>query len=291
MADEAALASLFTARGGDDAALTTLLRRALDDARRAWPHVALTDEAFAAYLADRVRPDEEPTAALASLQVADLYLACAAGRGDPAAIAAFEQTLLARVGQFIGRVDSSPHFVAEVTQALRIKLFVGSDGKGRLAQYSGRGALDSWVCAAALRTAYDLRRAESRHAHDSDGDLDVLAASDDAELELLRARYRDDFSSALRDALGALDTRARTLLRMYFLERLTMAQIGTIYRVHETTALRWISLTRQNVVERVRATVKQKLQLSASECDELMGLLSSRLDVTVRRLLDGNSRS
>ena len=292
MADEAVLASLFLARReSHDAALAATLRQAIDEARRAWPDVTLAEEPFVAHLADRVRPGEEPRAALASLQTADLYLACAAARGEPAAIAAFEQTLLARVGHFIGRVDRSPHFVAEVTQLLRIKLFVGSDGEGRLGQYSGRGALDSWVCAAALRTAYDLRRAESRHAHDHDGDLDVLAASDDAELELLRARYRDDFRAALRDAIAALDTRARTLLRLYFLERLTMAQIGQIYRVHETTALRWVGQARENVVERVRATVKQKLQLSASECEELMGLLCSRLDVTVRRLLDGTSRS
>ena len=119
----------------------------------------------------------------------------------------------------------------------------------------------------------------------------MLAASDDAELELLRARYRDDFRAALRDAIAALDTRARTLMRLYFLERLTMEQIGTIYRVHETTALRWIGHARETVVEAVRATIKSKLQLSASECEELMNLMSSRLDVTVRRLLDGTPRS
>ena len=287
----AALAMLYLARRqSDDATLGSSLCAAIDAARAAWPDVALPDEPFVQHLGDRVRPDEDPSAALTALKTTDLYLACAAARGDAAAIAAFEQTLLARVGQFIARVETSPHFVAEVTQALRIKLFVGTDGHGRLSQYSGRGALDSWVCAAALRTAYDLRRAENRHAHDHDGDLDVLAASEDAELELLRARYRDDFRAALRDGISALDTRARTLLRLYFLERLTMEQIGTIYRVHETTALRWVAQARETVIERVRATIKQKLQLSASECEELMGLLSSRLDVTVRRLLDGNSQ-
>ena len=147
------------------------------------------------------------------------------------------------------------------------------------------------MCAAALRTAYNLRRAENRHTHHHDADLDVLAASDDAELELLRTRYRDDFRAAVADAVAALDARARTLLRLYFLERLTTAQIGTIYRVHETTALRWIGHARSGVLERVRTAIRGKLKLSASECEELMGLLASRLDVTVRRLLDGNSRS
>ena len=293
MEADAALASLFlTRRVGPPAELPALavsLRRALDHARATWPDLGLADERFVAHLADRVRPDEDAASALPQLKLADLYLACAAAEGTPAAIAAFEQKLLARVPQFIGRVDPSPHFAAEVTQLLRIKLFVGSDGSGRLSQYSGRGALESWVCAAALRTAYDLRRAETRHARHDKPDLDILAASDDAELELLRARYQDAFRLALAQALSALDARSRTLLRLHFLERLTHTQIGHMYRVHETTALRWIAQARDKVVSHVRATIKRTLQLSASECDELMGLLQSRLDVTVRRLLDDNS--
>ena len=133
-----ALASLFPARpASHDAALSTILSERLVEARRAWPDVTLGDEEFVAHLAARVRPDEDPPAAVAALKTADLYLACAAARGDAAAIAAFEQTLLARVGDFIARVDTSPHFVAEVTQALRVKLFVGSDGRGRLGQTIG----------------------------------------------------------------------------------------------------------------------------------------------------------
>ena len=229
-----------------------------------------------AHLADRVDPGEDPTSALAKLEIADLYLACAAARGLPAAIASFEQQLLARVGQFIGRVDRSPHFVAEVTQALRIKLFVRRDGgESRLAQYSGRGALDSWVCAAALRTAYDLRRSEHRQTPHEWQDPDVLAASDDPELALLRERHGDEFRRAVGAAIAALDARSRTLLRLHFLEQLTHAQIGKMYRVHETTALRWIAHAREAVVAHVHTAIERTLQLSASECDEPWGFCAA----------------
>jgi hypothetical protein len=93
-------------------------------------------------------------AVLRQLKAADLYLACAAAHGRPGAEAAFERTLLARVAHFVGSVDSSPAFVTEVTQALRIKLLVGSDGQGKLAQHSGRAG-------SSARPAAERRRARA----------------------------------------------------------------------------------------------------------------------------------
>ena len=290
MGDDASLASLYCGERASGE-IAAALRRTIDDARRAWPDLAVSDEAFVAHLAARLRPDEDPAAALSALRTSDLYLACAAIGGSPAALAAFERSLLSRVGRFVGRVDASAAFVAEVTQTLRIKLFVGLDGAPRLAQYSGRGALDSWVCAAALRTAYDLQRGAERHPVAAERDLDVLAACDDAELDLLRARHEEQFRVALRESMAALEPRARTLLRMYFLEKLTTAQLGQAYGVHETTALRWIAQAREAVVDGVRQRLQAALRLSSSEFDQLVALVRSRLDVTIRRLLATTSAS
>jgi len=278
-------AAAATATVADDAALSLELARALEDARRTWPAVELSDEDFVDHLVARVRPDDDLLAALRQLKVADLYLACAAAHGRPGAEHAFERSLLARVGQFVSSIDTSPAFVADVTQALRIKLLVGSDGQGKLCQYSGRGALDSWVCAAAIRTAIDLRRAGGHEAADNERALDVLAATDDPELELLRQRYDGQFRAALEASLLALEARDRTLLRLYFIEQLPAAQIGKLYRVHETTILRRISRVRESVFDQVRAALSLTLRLSASEFDELLALLRSRIDVSVHRLL------
>jgi len=295
MADPRELAARFVSRTGqtasDDAGLSRELARALDEARRAWPTVELPDEEFVEHLAARVRPDDDAVAVLRQLRGSDLYLACAAARGRAGAELAFERTLLARVGQFVGSIDGAAPFVADVTQALRIKLFVGSDGQGKLSQYSGRGALESWVCAVAIRTAIDLRRAAGAGGaggyspHENERALDVLAATDDPELELLRQRYDGQFRAALEAALTALAARDRTLLRLYFIEQLPAAQIGKLYRVHETTILRRITRAREAVFEQVRAAMSHNLRLSASEFEELLALLRSRLDVSVQRLL------
>jgi RNA polymerase sigma-70 factor (ECF subfamily) len=249
---------------------------AFADGRRAWPEISLPEAVFAEYLAARGGGGEH---------VADLYLACAVGRDDAAAIAAFESKLLGRVGQFIGHLGRSPEFVREVTQLLRIKLLVGLDGAAKLGQYAGRGPLDSWVCAAALRTAYDLLRERPSDAAGDDRSFDVLAASDDVELQLLRARHHDEFRQALRAAMAGVAPRERTLLRLYFLDQVTAARIGQMYAVHETTALRWIARARDGIVERMRAALRERLHLPDAEFGELMALLRSRIDITVRDLL------
>jgi len=263
-----------------------VLQHALDEARRAWPKVDLPDEEFVDHLAARVRPDEDLVALLPQLKIADLYLACAAERRRPAAVTAFEETFIRRVGQFVRGIDRETCFVADVTQALRIKLFVGSHGDGKLSRYSGRGALESWVRAVAIRTAYDLRRTEEYKRREEDCALDMIAGSDDPELDLLWQRYNDEFRAALEDGLAGLPERDRTLLRLYLVEQLPAMQIGKLYRVHETTVLRWIAQARETVVQRVRAGLLRTLRLSSGEFDELLAMLRSRLDVSVRRLLD-----
>lgn len=293
MADQSNLAARFVSRAGrdkDDAArLAPLIRRALDEARRAWPAVELTDEELVDHLATRLRPEDDAEALLPQLHVADLYLACAAERGRPGALQAFEDSLLRRVGQFLDGVSRDPAFVSEVTQALRVKLFVGRDGQGKLSQYSGRGTLESWMCAAAVRTAYDLGRAEGRDARRHDEAVDVLAASDDPELDLLRRRYDGQFRITLEVALANLGTRERTILRLYYIERLTAAQIGKVYRVHEVTVLRWIAGARRAVLDRVRTDLSRMLGLSDEEFNELLALMRSQLHVSVGRLLETQS--
>jgi len=258
--------------------------------RRAWPAIPLPEVAFSEYVAARIEGAEAAPTARDIHNPADLYLACAVSRGEAAAIAAFEAKLLGRVGQFVGGLDSSPEFVREVTQLLRIKLLVGLDGTPKLTQYSGRGSLESWVCAAALRTAYDLLRERASWAGSDDRGLDVLAASDDVELRLLRSRHHDQFRRALLGALASLAPRDRTLLRLHFLEQVTATRIGQMYGVHETTALRWIARVLEGIVERVRVALRDELQLRDQEFDELIALLRSRLDVSVRDLLRSTGR-
>src|SRR5688572_25348981 len=116
----------FLARAGKDVGeapqLGPVLARALAEARHAWPAIELPDEELVDALAARLPQGEDAAAALQRLKVADLYLACAASRGYPEAVAVFEDTIIRRVGHFVGGINNTPAFISDVAQALRIKL-------------------------------------------------------------------------------------------------------------------------------------------------------------------------
>lgn len=293
MVDEEVLLGAFWAgmgrEVGDRAQLGALLARKLDEAVCARPTVTLAPARFARALGERVG-DGEPLAALEQLRAGDVYLATAAQLDAPGALAAFDESILTRVPIYLARIGTSPGAIDEVKQALRVKLFVGSDGgEPRITQYSGRGALDSWVCAAAIRAARDLHRADARRRNDGGDDLDVLAASDDPELEVLRHRYQAEFRAALQEALTRLTPRQRTMLRLHFFEKLTTIELGRLYAVNQSTTSRWLAEARATVFDGVRAQLRERLGVSATEFDSLVGLMHSRLEVSFSRLLAGTS--
>jgi RNA polymerase sigma-70 factor len=265
--------------------LQALLDAKFSSARAAWPEIALEPNRFGAYLGERVLPTEDACDGLAKLREQDMYLACATLTRVPGALDAFERTVMSRVGSFIARIDSSASFADEVTQAMRVKLMVPPEraDSPKLAQYSGRGALDSWVCAVATRLALDLVRARRSDANERE--LNVIAASHDPELEALRAEHRDAFRLALQDALGQLEPRRRTLLRLYYLEHVTFQELGRMYQVHETTAMRWVEQAKTTILTQVHAILRRRLNLSESEFSDLGQLLQSQLDLSLGRLL------
>jgi RNA polymerase sigma-70 factor (ECF subfamily) len=291
MGDAEALVRAFLSRCArttdDPAGLAATLAEKLERGSRQWPAVTLPPEAFAHALAERIAPGEQPTEALAQLRDADVYLAAAAALDAPGAIATFEAAILSRVPAYLARIGLGPSGVDEVKQILRVKLFVGNDDGGpRIRQYSGRGALESWVCAAAIRAARDLQRADARRqAAASDDDIDVLAASDDPELEVLRARYQSEFRIALCEALATLEARQRTLLRMHFFERLTTVELGRLYGVNQSTASRWLAEARNSVLVAARTRLQDRLGVSESQFESLIELLQSRMDLSFSRLL------
>jgi RNA polymerase sigma-70 factor (ECF subfamily) len=277
----------------DREALRALLQRQIVAARQAWPKVRLDPVAFAAALAGKIEEGADVMRALGQLRVADLYLAIAAATDAPGAVAAFEEQL-ARVPIYVSRSGADAALIDEATQRLRVKLLVGHErSPARLHQYSGRGALESWICAAAIRVVRDLQRAGGRHADDA-GALDVLAATDDPELAVLRARHQDEFRQALQETLVELTARQRSLLRLFFFERMTTIEIARQHGVNQSTASRWLSEARQAVLQGVKRHIAARLRVTALTLDSLLALMRSRLDVSFSRLLasdDGEARA
>lgn len=265
--------------------LESALVAALDAGRLAWPDVVLDPHDFVAHLAARVPEAPDLAAAVAELHAADLYLACACARGEPRALACFDDQFLAPVGRSWRTRHRLADFADEVRQGLRVRLLV-SDGGGppRIAGYSGRGPLAAWVRMAATRLGLDLRRRERPGARDED-ELALEARGDDPELEYLKTRYAAELNEALQTTLAALSSRTANVLRLHYQEGMTVDAIGTMYRVSGRTVQRWLAEARGTILAETRRLLSERLGLTDSRLDSLIGLVRSRLDISLSQYL------
>jgi RNA polymerase sigma-70 factor (ECF subfamily) len=252
------------------------LRAILDEGAAEWPGVRLAPADFAAHLA-RHAPG---TAELAALRAGDLYLACACARGEPHAIAAFEKHYLSKVEPALAQ--GTP--VDDVMQSLRETMLVARrERPPGIADYSGRGSLAGWLRVAAVRVAQRLRKGEASAAPAlEDAAQGILVHP---ELDFIKARHRAEFEAAFRAALLALPARDRSLLRLHYVESLSVEAVGALHGVHRATATRWLATSRQLLVDDLRRRLAESLRLSRHEVDSLVKLLRSTLEVSLRRAL------
>jgi len=264
-----------------------VLQEALGAAQAALPQVDLDAAAFLRYVAPRARATDAKT--LAGFHAADLFLASASARGNAEALTELNRRLLAVVGPAVSRLRPSDSFVDEVQQLLRQKLLVaGEGGLPKILDYLGKGSLTHWLRAAALRVALNLLEAQRgayATSQDDEGLDRVPSASPDPEVALLKQRYGPAFKAALEDALAGLTVRERNFLRLYFVNGLTVEQIGRMEGTHKSTVSRWLTRAREALLVDVRARLKERLKLSASELDSLLGVLQSQLEVSLLRVL------
>jgi RNA polymerase sigma-70 factor (ECF subfamily) len=262
--------------------------RALDAAgRAAWPEIPLSAETFAAHLAGLVRGRKDAADAIRTLQAADLFLACACSLGIAGSLAAFERVHLSRVPSLVRRFDSSGSFADDVSQAIRERFLVPVQGGcARIAEYSGRGPLSNWVRVVAVRTALRLRR-EQRHAGKfaERGEELQIARPVDPELDYLKLRYRAAYQEAFEAALAALSDRDALLLKLHYLDGLSIDRIGALYGIHRSTVARWRSSIRRSILASTREQLQRRLSLTESEFDSLVALVRSQLAVSIRSAL------
>jgi len=280
-----ALQPAFAALPDLDARLFALV----DAARAAVSDVDIDPAIFAAHLAARLDPTGS-TDQLEALRPEDLWLACACERGDAAALLAFDRRFGRDIDLAIARAGRD-RFREDMRQAVRAKLFVATaEAPAKIAAYGGKGALRSWVRVTAVRTMLDLVRKKDDPADAARADealLGVLPTRDpDPELDYIRHAHADRIPVALRTAFLSLTPRQRNILRQRFLHGLSADQLATLYGVHRATAFRWLELARESLMARMRTQLMTELQLSGRALDSLIADLGSRLDVSVRGVID-----
>ena len=271
----------------DAARVVAPLLAAIDVARSAWPGVAVDDVRFAAFVGARIaitesREADDILGLLARLRTTDLWLACACGDGDRAALAAFERAYGADVDVALAALGAPAHVADEARQVVRTRLFVAPPGiEPVIGRYGGRGDLRAWVRATTVRAAIDLLRATRREVPSDDIALQQTVAPNDPELGDLRERYGVEFKRAFAEAFAELAPRHREVLRYRYVDDLDIDGIGAIYRVHRSTAARWLQRIRDELRDDTRARLASRLAVSTDELDSILRFIGGELDVSI----------
>jgi len=268
-----------------------VLHRAWEVGRCRWPQVDLPAGIFSRHLL-RLLPEALEAGSLESqlkpLDLEGLYLACACVHEVPGALALLERDYLAKLPALLGYLKLSATVLDEVCQSVRTHLLVRTpEGGLRLTEYTGRGALLIWLRVIAVRMA--LRQGVTARRTSDEGAIAALeampASGTDAELELIKRRYRHEFRQAVGEAFAALSGDQRYLLRLHFIDRLPTTKLAPLFGKDQSTISRWLKDARETVYEETKSRLQERLRLSSQEFNSLMEAIKSRFEMSMSQLL------
>jgi RNA polymerase sigma-70 factor, ECF subfamily len=226
---------------------------------------------------------------LDSLHAADLALACACSDGNAAAWDSFMARFRPELYR-AGRAIAGESAGRDLADSLHAELYglrvVAGRRKSLFDYFLGRSKLATWLHAILAQRHVDgIRRARrtepleegevgergyaAQHtfAGNSEGNAPAPsfgnAAASSPEPE--RDRFLAILQAALTAALDALASRDRLRLAYYYVEGLTLAQIGRLVGEHEATVSRKLERTRREIRKRVEGALRQEKKLSAAQ--------------------------
>jgi RNA polymerase sigma-70 factor (ECF subfamily) len=218
----------------------------------------------------------EVEAYLNSLHLEDLALACACSKGIEEAweffIAHFRQDLRNAANAMLrgsGRaVDARAEELADSLYAELYGVRSNADGRRKclFAYFHGRSKLSTWLRAVLAQKQVDVFRTSGRTVSleaEMEGEVPRefagRAGTVRADPDPDRARYLGRFDRALSGALASLTPRERLLLACYYVDQLTLAEIGRLLGEHESTVSRQLERMRRALRERVTRTLEREI--------------------------------
>lgn len=216
---------------------------------------------------------------LESLYLSDLALACACSVGNSAAWEYFIEHYrheLHRAARAIlsksGDGDSKARDLADSLYADLYGLRESQDGARRslFDYFHGRSKLSTWLHAIlAQRHVDEIRRSQKMDSLDDPGcngfEPAELAETKTAPHDPERHTYLAMMQACLTAALRGLAPRDRLRLAYYYVDDLTLAQIGKLLGEHEATVSRKLERTRTDLRHCVEMELREEKKLSEAQ--------------------------
>jgi RNA polymerase sigma-70 factor len=218
------------------------------------------------------QPDPSAVEAyLRSLHLGDLAVACACSEGNEKAweffIAHFRQDLRKAASAMLrgsGRGDEAR--AEELADSLYADLYgvrAGKDGtrKSLFEYFHGRSKLSTWLRAVLAQRQVDMIRAGGKTVSldaETDDELprELADRTESIPADPNREIYLKRFDKALSAALASLTPRERMILSCYYVDQLTLAEIGLMVREHESTISRQLERMRRALREGVTKALR-----------------------------------
>jgi RNA polymerase sigma-70 factor, ECF subfamily len=239
------------------------------------PEWSVTPEQFRAALERSSRrrfgdnpPDSKSLEAyLGTLHVSDLALACACSAGNAPAwdffVAQFRPELYRAARAVAGEANAR-----ELADSLYAELYglreSGGVRNSLFDYFHGRSKLTTWLRAILAQRHVDAIR-RSRRTESLDESADNIrprngspAARGNGSIDPERHRYLAILEATLEMVLDRLAPRDRLRLAYYYVEELTLAQIGKLMGEHEATASRKLERTRRELRKQIDSALRQR---------------------------------
>jgi RNA polymerase sigma-70 factor, ECF subfamily len=213
---------------------------------------------------------------LKSLHLEDLALACACGEGIEGAweffIFHFREDLRHAACTMLrgsGRPDDAR--AEELADSLHAELYGIRSGPGRQRKslfeyFHGRSKLSTWLRAVLAQKHVDFIRTSGKTVSlDEDEETDeatphrIPSGGKPGPVDPQRARYLGRFSAALSAALASLSARERMILACYYVDEITLAEIGKVLKEHESTVSRRLDRIRRALREKMTEALQREI--------------------------------
>ncbi len=253
--------------------------------------VALRDFAEIAWQGIAAAGQAEPHSIpqlLAGLRSRDLALAAGCALGNERAWDTFSAEYRSVL------YDAARAFLADDTRARELadsllgELY-GLDSSGRakrsrFAYFHGRSSLKTWLRAVLYQRFVDEYRRESR-LEPLDENTTEPAARERAVAEEDDRRYGECLSEAVEAALAELRPPEKLLLSYYYVQELTLKQIGRLTGEHEATISRRLEALRKRLRKRIEGYLRRVRKLSAFEVDRCLDFATRGVGVDLGKAL------
>lgn len=219
-----------------------------------------------------------------SLRLEDLVLARACARGHNGAWERFLNLYREKLYTFAWAIARQDTVARELADSLYAELFgmrVKADGRrvSKLESYLGRGSLEGWLRTVLAQEYVNwLRRQEKLVAFD-----EATVTSKASSFHTPKAENAQ-LTAAIDGSLEELSSEERFLLAAYYLDGRTLAEIGRMVAVHESTVSRRVEKITANLRKRIVGRLRDR-GFSKRAAEELLEADVRDLGVDVRNRL------